>query len=459
MFPALPGETLDPRVLTSTYLDTVDGRLLEAGITLRWRVEKRRGSWQLKLPRGEARLELEAAGGRSGPPPELTRLLVAVLRGRELVPVARMRTRRTGFRVVDDGHGVADVVLDRVSVLDGRRVARTFAELEVELLGDAPAGALASIGKTLRQSGARPSDGQTKLGRTLGVDTRARRPSRDDPPAVQVQALLAAQLVAALSCDPGVRLGDDPEDLHQLRVATRRLRAVLRAARPLVPAQQTEALRAELDWLGSQLGPARDLDVLIMRFTREAETLEPDERRAFRWLLRRLEQERDAARSMLLEALTSERYLRLLDALETAAATPFASDADVSLPDLAAAEFAKLRKAVRALDPQPSDDAFHRLRIKGKHARYAAELAEVAVGKPATRFIAAAKSFQDVIGEHQDAVVAEERLKTLAARSSGAVAFAAGRLVERERARQQTARKAYPKAWARLEQRGRRAWP
>ena len=81
------------------------------------------------------------------------------------------------------------------------------------------------------------------------------------------------------------------------------------------------------------------------------------------------------------------------------------------------------------------------------------------VGKPARRFVQDAKRFQDVIGEHQDAVVAEERVRALLDRANGLGAhFAAGRIVERERRRRREAREAFPEAWARLEKSGKRAW-
>ena len=75
--------------------------------------------------------------------------------------------------------------------------------------------------------------------------------------------MIAVQVGELIAHDPGTRLGDDPEELHQARVATRRLRAVLRAARPLLDPGWTESLRAELSWLGGALGPVRDLDVLL----------------------------------------------------------------------------------------------------------------------------------------------------------------------------------------------------
>ena len=133
--------------------------------------------------------------------------------------------------------------------------------------------------------------------------------------------------------------------------------------------------------------------------------------------------------------------------------------AAVSLREVAAREFRKLRREVRALPPGPPDDALHAVRIHGKRARYAAELAEGVVGKPARRFVRDAKRLQDVIGEHQDAVVAEERIRgLLEGTDDPRVHFAAGRLVEREGERRRRARAACPKAWERLERSGKRAW-
>jgi CHAD domain-containing protein len=261
--------------------------------------------------------------------------------------------------------------------------------------------------------------------------------------------------------DPGTRLGRDPEELHQMRVATRRLRAFLRAARPLLDEEWAESLRAEAGWLGSVLGPIRDLDVLLEHLHSDASALEPKERRALRRIFRRLEQERADDRVVMLAALQSDRYLTLLDRLEAAARAPVlaADGQDVSLRDIAADEYRRLRKAVRALETEPADTDLHEIRIHGKRARYAAELAEPVVGKPATRFIREAKAFQDVLGQHQDAVVAEERLRGLLLELGGAAtAFSAGRLVERQRERRVEARAEFPRAWKALAKRGRQAW-
>ena len=93
-----------------------------------------------------------------------------------------------------------------------------------------------------------------------------------------------------------------------------------------------------------------------------------------------------------------------------------------------------------------SDTRLHKLRIASKRARYAAELATPAQGRPARRVAKRAEALQTILGEHQDAVVAEHRLQSLAADAPPAAAFVAGRLVERQRARRKTARAQLPAA-------------
>lgn len=458
--PELPGTPLEARVFTSTYFDTDDHRLARAGATLRRRVERGRGAWQLKLPRGAARLELEAPGGPAAPPPDMLDLLTAYRRDRELQPVAKLRTHRSGIRVTNGGGPVADVTVDLVAVMTGRRIARSFREIEAELVNGSER-ALQRIEKALRAAGARDGDGRPKVFQALDLEPPAEVPSPapDAPAAEHLTAMLRRQERAILAHDPGTRLGTDPEQLHQMRVATRRLRAFLRAARPLLEPEWAEALRSELAWLGAALGPVRDLDVLLEHLRDDASGLEPREQRALRRIFDLLEEERRRARQTLLEALRSDRYLALLDRLEDAVAAPACVESTTSVAEIAAAEFKKLRKQVKGLPAEPTDDELHEVRIRGKRARYAAELAESSVGKRATRFIADAKLFQDVLGDHQDAVVAEARVREALTRLGGeALAFAAGRLVERERARCRAARAAFPEAWERLAKRGKEAW-
>jgi CHAD domain-containing protein len=186
--------------------------------------------------------------------------------------------------------------------------------------------------------------------------------------------------------------------------------------------------------------------------------LRPSERRACARWIDALARERAEKRTELLRALTGERYLALLDRLEVAAASPVLTDAPVGLPDLARKAFRALRGAVRSRGLAGNDASLHRLRILGKRARYAAELAEAAIGAPAVRYLKQLQRWQDLLGEHQDAVVAEARLRHLASGTLNARAmFTLGRLIERQCERRRSARAALPDVWAKVKERGQQA--
>ncbi len=449
--PSLAGEPLTSRVFVSTYYDTADRRLARAGITLRQRDENGLSAWQLKLPRDSSRLEIEHEGGAAHPPEALENALFAVARAEKLESVARLRTRRGGVLVFDQERPVAEVVLDDVAVMDGNRVVSTFRELEIEAR-DGDRQALSRIERALRRAGATPGNGMPKVPRALGQDFSRVAPQPDEPAVEHLRAMIAAQLGTILARDPAIRLGGTTEDVHQLRVATRRLRSVVRTARPLVDAAWAAALLDELKWLGEGLGTVRDLDVLIEYLEHESESLPPVEQRALAGVIGGLAGIRGDRRASLVEQLSTPRYLAVLDALESLQP----ADSKATVAELAAAEFQRAKKAPRHTK---TDEELHSLRVRVKRARYAAELAERAVGKPAAKFVAAAKAFQDVAGEHQDAVVAEERLRELAEKTGrGKALFVLGRLVERQQARRDATRAAVPAAWKRVEKRGLKAW-
>ena len=449
VLPELGGTQLPRRVFNSTYHDTSDLALARNRVTLRYRSEDGTGVWQLKLPRGAARLELEHAGVPARPPVEVLALLVAYLRGREVGPVARLRTRREV--VLADG---AEVTEDFVSVFEGRRVIHRFRELEVELVsGDERA--LRRLEKALRLAGAGEADQRPKLFRALGLEL-----PEDDvrigprtPPEEALGAALASQAQALLLHDPGTRLGTNAEDLHGMRVAIRRLRAFLRAARPLVEPSWSEPLRAELGWLGRALGPARDLDVLGERLAADVAGLEGGDREQGTRLVSNLVDERAGARHSVVEALSSDRYLTLLDRLEHVG-SPELTGESRSLARLWRSEWKRTRKAIERLPRVPSEEALHDVRIRVKRVRYAAELASHELGKDGRRFVEAAQSLQDVLGDHQDASVAEERIRAWA--DEGAGGIAAGRLVEVEQQRKAEARAAWPSAWKKLRRAAKR---
>ncbi len=454
------GEPVPLRTFTSDYYDTPDFRLARLGVTLRLRKEAGRRLWQLKVGAVRGRWELELEDGGATPPARLTDLLFVHLRGVSVELVGRLRTWRSTVRVQKDGQVIADVVLDVISLLDQRRVVRSFREVEIEV-AEADQTQLTQLEKQLRLAGAGEHDGRPKLLRALDIPAKPVPvpPDPDAPALAHLVASLTAHVESLVAQDPLVRLGTNPEAVHQMRVAGRRFRAILRAARPLLDPSWADALRGEVAWLGTVLGAARDLDVQMEYFKEEAKTLDRQDRAPITRLIRKCKIQREVAQERMLAELRSDRYLDLVDRLRVASREPKLVHADVALRDVAAQEFRRLRKCVRNLHGHPSDEELHRLRIKAKRARYAAELAATTAGKSAWRLIEGLRALQDLLGAHQDAVVGEARVRAfLEAAGSARAAFAAGQMVERLRRRRQEARDGWSKIWKRVKKRGEKAW-
>lgn len=275
------------------------------------------------------------------------------------------------------------------------------------------------------------------------------------PGARRLREMLEMQRIALVTHDPGVRVGEDPENLHQHRVAARRTRAFVRAARSFLDPTWRRPLAAALEHLGDATGPVRDLDVALAHLRPELESLDETDHFAKSMLLERLEEELATRRERLLQVLDSAEYRFVLARLRHPPRLAEGVE-EVPLEALAKKEFRRLAKLVRRLGKQPDEEAIHRLRIALKRARYAAELAapKKAVRK---RFLADARVLQDLLGEHQDAVVAEQRLRGAAVVDvRTAAAFAAGRLAERQRRRRERVRERLPAAWKRLRKSGSR---
>lgn len=456
--PSFPGTPIGPRRFTSTYFDTADLRLAGAGITLRRRVEGRRAVWQLKIPRKGARLEIEERGGSLRPPKSFLKVLTAQLRGSELSPVARLRTIRKGTAVHEGDRPVAEVVLDAVQVLNGRSVASRFSEIEIELLEGSEED-LARLASSLGSLGAFPGEERPKLMRALDIqpppEPSDRRPGSE---LALIQATIAEQFRQLVGYDPGTRLGEDPEDLHQQRVCIRRLRSLLGSARMLEP-EWAGSLRAELEWIGDLMNPVRDLDVMIPYFRGCAKDLPPGDVTLVEPFLDRLQAEREGARHRMLEGLESDRYLALLHALEAATVSLVVCPAEDDLAAGAARRFRKLRKAVAALPDPLEDEALHRVRRLAKKARYTADLVKPSGGKRVSTYLSDLKAIQSILGDFQDAVVAERRIVAyLPHARSESEAFALGRMAEFQAARKRNAIASFPEVWRKAEKSGRSAW-
>jgi CHAD domain-containing protein len=452
--------------LETVYYDTPDLRLARWDCSLRYRAGQ---GWTLKLPTPSSgpalvRRELEFDGDSHRPPEAARSLVLAYVRRASLVPVATLSTVRKIIQLKDSTGSVkAEVVDDDVSVIQGLRVAEHFRELEVELRdGD---DVLAPVLSTLKAAGASDLDPTPKYLRALG--TRGR------PPEVRVVELdssatagelirntIAASVEILFRHDPGIRIGDDPEDVHKARVATRRLRSQLRSFRPLLRSEWSEPLREELRWLAAELGAVRDRQVMANRLLEQASQLLPEDASLVTELAGQLSAESEEARGSLILLMRSDRYISLLESLIQASRAPALMPeaeqpaADI-IPRLARRDWKQLMSMVTALPDDPSDAELHRVRIEAKRARYAAEAAQPVAGKKAAAFAKAAADLQTVLGDHQDSVNTRAWLRQA---GTGKFAFVAGELFAMERAVALSLRQEWKKSWKLLARKSLRKW-
>mgnify|MGYP001595058846 CR=1 FL=1 len=437
------------RVLDATYFDTPDLRLIRWGVTVRHRTGDD-PPWTVKLPSEIAipgvlsRLEIGFRGSRDRVPDAVSALVRVHRRSAQLEVVARLTTRRRHL-AIHNGKGkvVANVDDDEVSVVADGRVTARFREVEAELAQGASVELLSTLVARLREAGAGAPDPTPKLVRALGP--RALAPPDvvavnlpGDPTIGDLARLsLASALLRIIHSDPVMRLDADVEGVHQMRVGARRLRSDLRTLGDAVDREWADELRSELAWMAGVLGPVRDADVLIVRLTRQGDRLALSDRPDTATLIERLRRERGKALELAVNELAGDRYGALIDCLVDAASNPRLTNSakrpavDV-LPRTVGSAWRRLDKAVRAMDKESSGDS-HRVRIFAKRARYAGEMAIPVVGKSAKQFSTKLARVQDVLGERQDAVVAESWLRQAGPILTRGQALVAGQLLSLQR--------------------------
>jgi CHAD domain-containing protein len=257
-------------------------------------------------------------------------------------------------------------------------------------------------------------------------------------------AVLRRQAVAMLAHEPGTRLGEDPEDLHDMRVATRRLRAGLQLFAEALPVG-AQRLRDELGWLGRLLGAVRDLDVELERLEGWQAEVGPEDRDSLGDLAAIVEQRRQEARQALLKGLESARYRRLVNGLLSllqrgpSRRLPAARTlAVVAVPELVGARHRAAVKAAKRAQRSGVPSDFHRLRIRGKRLRYALEFVAEVYDEKTKGFVRRLVALQDALGELQDSEVAGARLRAQVDEGGSSLksrtVFAMGIAAERHRA-------------------------
>jgi CHAD domain-containing protein len=451
----LPGvaNTAGPeeQVLEAEYFDTDDLRLLRNGITLRRRQGGNDAGWHLKLPAAKnTRREIRLPLGRGRQVPrQLAELVRVYSRNAPLRPVARISTRRQLLTLLDNGGGsLAEIAADDISAqsLGSETAISAWGEVEVELTGGGPR-LLKAADAQLRQNGLRPSARSAKLERALAgrlpADGHA-QPAPDGSAGAAVLAYFRQHTAAMKAQDPMVRR-DEPDSVHQMRVASRRLRSTLQSFGVVIPRPSTAELVAELKWLGGVLGEARDAEVLAGRLRRRVQDLPaelvlgPVEAR----IQGHFAPVAAAARKEVLAALDSPRYFALLDMLdELLADPPLTPEAGLPagdvLPGSARRAYRRADRRLRRARHTPAgprrEAAYHDARKSAKRARYAGEAATPAIGPEAARFTKQMKKIQSVLGDQHDAIVARgvDRELGISAHLAGENAFTYGLLYQEE---------------------------
>jgi len=264
--------------------------------------------------------------------------------------------------------------------------------------------------------------------------------------AMSSSAGLAAQVAKLVGREEQVRRRD-PEGVHRARVATRRLRAVLAAYRPVLDREVSDPLREELRWFGNELSGSRDRHVVHQLLTR----MLAEEPRGLvaEQVVRRVEREYGGS-GPVTGAIDSHRYAALRAAL-------------TGLPDVHPDEPVLRRQVCRdvarvvarhdglapAVDP---DAAMHDVRKAAKRLRYSAEAWQPVGGKNARRTVRAARRLTSHLGERQDTVLVRVHLLGLAdeAAAAGEPTFTYGRLHAREQRRAEDLDAALPEVWRRF---------
>lgn len=470
--PLLRGQKRRPESATevSVYFDTDKHKLRKKGMMLRVRRSGDRYVQTIKSSRNfgpfsrdewESEIEGTAPDLRLAQGTALEPLLSDKFR-RQLKPVFETRVRRTTYPLSNGTSEIA-LTLDKGKIATGRN-SRPLCELELKRGDEAD---LFKVARELTQ--ALPAQVALKSKSERGYEMLA---GHDDAPvrAVAVdlspgaaardgfKAIGVACLKQMIGNEPALLAGD-PEGVHQMRVGLRRLRAAISLFDDILQDLQTAALKNELKWLTGELGPARELEVLVTR------VVAPVRRRHSRLngisgLSRDLTQQRAAALARAQDAIRSPRFrvltLEIAAWLESGQWTTPQDDlvrdqGDVAIETSAAAQltrrFRKIRKQGKKLDRLDAKRR-HKLRIQAKKVRYAAEFfADLFPGKKASRrrakFLSALERVQDCLGDLNDIAVHEDRITAIANRRglrSGRPdsAFAAGLLTGREDARLDT---------------------
>ena len=438
------GLTIESRpthTINDTYLDTEDWRLRRAGFALRLRDVPGRAEATLKdiTPASDGvrirrefneplpSAEFEALAVGSGP---VSSRVHAVAGAEPLKALFRVRTQRECFVALEhEDQQAAEIALDDTTVAtpDGGSMEH-LTRVEVEAISGTPESLEGLVGQLRSECALMPAtDSKYEMGlRVAGLE----QPAAPELGSLRIDPSLSAgevgranlrrHLASWLAHEPAARLGEDPEALHELRVAGRRIETTLGVFEPYLP---KSILRQRPGWksLVRALGTVRDLDVQLAGLAAFVDKLHDSDAGQVAPLLQRLTSERRSARSRMLSMLDRPSTRRLVRRLRAALARPapvrVRADnpvAAVAAPKLIRQSFKKVQRAAQAVRADGSAAAYHALRRRAKRLRYTIEAFDGFYGHEAARLLQAIRRLQKSLGSNQDAYVAAARFHAMA---------------------------------------------
>lgn len=479
-------ETRPVKRLVDTYVDTDDWRIGRSGFVLRVRQRARavavRVAGSVSGPNASAPTAPGAGGGEVtlkdrtqavaglrrrlevtellpdegltslGSDGPVGRRMWALVGSRPLEELFEVRTRRRPYALVIADEEVGEIALDDtvIGVHDSPQPLR-MRRVEIEVRPEWVE-RLAPFVERLRQDcGLQPatlskfeagllgSGLQVPLGPDIGTTALSAAPTVAEVAFV----VLRRNLTLMLAHEAGTRLGEDPEDLHDMRVATRRMRAALALFVDVLPARMRH-IRVELGWVAGCLGTVRDLDVQLERVHGWMDSATVEDKAALDDLAELLGRRRQSARTTLLACFESPRYERLVSSFVTMLrqgparrAGPAHAPAVLASPDLVRSRHQAVAKAAKRARHSGQPDDYHRVRIRAKRLRYTLEFFSELYPGQTSKYVRRVVKLQDALGSLQDARVAGEQLRALATDDdeglTRATVFAMGGVAERYR--------------------------
>jgi triphosphatase len=432
------------RQITDTYLDTEEWRIYQAGYSLRIRQvegeDAAEATMKLLASEGEVpglrsrreisqSLESAEPGAFDDGTGPVGRRISALVGPKELRTLFEIQTHRSTYGLILEGSEVGEVALDETTIpLENDAQPAHVRRVEIEVDPDALLRLEPFVERMRKACRLSPATASKYEAGLFARDLAPPGPPEFGPTGVDDSLtagelafrILREQFTVFLAHEPGTRIGEDPEELHDMRVATRRMRAAMKIFEKQLPVR-AQRFRDEFKWIAGALGEVRDLDVQLERLDGWISSASSEDREPLEALRAVFQERRKKACRSMLRRLDSRRYARLVESfgafLERGAsrrAQPSRQPILAAAPDLVRKPYRKVRKLGDPLGEESSSEEYHELRKKGKRLRYALEFLSDIYGDPAKVLIKALKDLQDVLGDHQDAEVAVAHLRELA---------------------------------------------